>query len=126
VQKRLMAAKQAVVPSPGPCWNHSQREYPQIRKRQHAIGRIIARMKAQGRSTLDDSDFRQLQTATGHDRRWTACTVEALMQQAKREHKAFRPYQPPQPAARLARLAEFAEYAYWLELARLLAERRAA
>jgi hypothetical protein len=123
VQKRLITARQAVVPSPGPCWNHGQEEWRQVRKRQHVIGRVIARMKAQGRATLNDSDIRRIKTAT---RGWIALTPEGLLAAGKREHKVFRPYQPPQPAARLARLADFAEYTYWREMARLLAERRAA
>src|SRR5712692_2083658 len=34
VQKRMIAARQALVPSPGPCWNHSQQEWLKVRKRQ--------------------------------------------------------------------------------------------
>jgi hypothetical protein len=123
VQKRLLASKQALETSPGPCWNHSQQEWPQLRKRQRVIGKVIARMKAQGRTALNDSDIRRVKAAIGG---WIALTPEGLLEAAQREHKPFRPYQPPQPAARLARLADFAEYAYWCEMARLLAERRAA
>ena len=123
VQKRLMAAKHAVVPMPGPSWNHSQQEWLKVRKRQRVIGRIIARLKAQGRNTLDDSDIRHVRAAIGG---WIALTPEGLVESARREYKPFRPYQPEQPAARLARLADFAEYAHWREMARLLAERRAA
>jgi hypothetical protein len=123
VQKRLIAAKQVLEPSPGPCWNYSQRDWRQLRKRQRVIGRIIARMKAQGRTALNDSDIRRVNAAIGG---WIALTPEGLLEAAQREYKPFRPYQPPQPAARLARLADFAEYAYWREMARLLAERRAA
>jgi hypothetical protein len=123
VQKRLIAAKQTVVPSPEPRWNHGQQEWLQSRKRQRVIGRVIARLKSQGRNTLDDSDIRHVQTAIGG---WIALTPEGLLETARREYKPFRPYQPPQPAARLARLADFAEYAHWREMARLLAERRAA
>ncbi len=123
VQKRLIAAKQTVVPSPRPGWNHGQQEWLQIRKRQRVIGRIIARLKAQGRNTLDDSDICHVRAAIGG---WIALTPEGLLATARREYKPFRPYQPEQPAARLARLADFAEYAHWREMARLLAERRAA
>jgi hypothetical protein len=123
VQKRLIAAKQTIVPSPGPCWNGGQQEWLKVRKRQRVIGRVIARMKAQGRNTLDDSDIRHVRAAIGG---WVALTPEGLLESAKREYKPFRPYQPEQPAARLARLADFAEYAHWREMARLLAERRAA
>lgn len=123
VQKRLMAAKQTAVPMPSPGWNHSQQEWPQVRQRQRVIGRVIARLKAQGRSTLNDSDIHRIKTALGG---WIALTPEELLEAAKREQKAFRPYVPPQPAARLARLADFHEYAYWREMARLLDERRAA
>jgi hypothetical protein len=123
VQKRLIAARQAVVPSPEPCWNQGRQEWLRIRQRQRVIGRVIARLKAQGRTTLNDSDMRRIKTSIGG---WVALTPEGLLVAAKRENKAFRPYQPPQPAARLARLANFAEYTYWREMARLLAERRAA
>lgn len=123
VQKRLLAAKQAIVPMTSPCWNHSQQEWLKVRKRQRVIGRVIARMKAQGRNALNDSDIHRIKAAIGG---WIALTPEGLIEAAKREHKPFRPYQPPQPAARLARLADFAEYTHWREMARLLAERRAA
>ena len=123
VQKRLIAAKQTAVPMPSPGWNHSQQDWLQVRKHQRVIGRVIARMKAQGRNTLSEADTRRIKTAIGG---WIALTPEGLMEAARRQHKAFRPYTPPQPAARLARLADFAEYAYWLEMARLLDERRAA
>jgi len=123
VQKRLIAAKQTAVPMASPGWNHGQQEWPQVRKRQRVIGRVIARMKAQGRSTLNDSDMRRIKTAIGG---WIALTPDGLLEAARRQHKAFRPYVPPQPAARLARLADFAEYVHWREMARLLDERRAA
>jgi hypothetical protein len=123
VQKRLIAAKQTVVPSPGPCWNHGQQEWLKVRKRQRVIGRVIARMKAQSRNTLDDGDISRVRAAIGG---WMVLTPEGLLEAARREYKPFRPYQPEQPAARLARLADLAEYAYWREMARLLAERRAA
>jgi hypothetical protein len=123
VQKRLIAAKQTVVPSARPGWNHGQQEWLKIRKRQRVLGRIIARMKAQGRNTLDDSAICHVQTAIGG---WIALTPEGLLESARREYKPFRPYQPEQPAVRLARLADFAEYTHWREMARLLAERRAA
>ncbi len=126
VQKRLIAAKQALVPIQPPYWIAGQREWRQVRKRQRAIGRIIARIKAQGRDTVNDSDVRRVEAVTGHDWSWAALTIEGLIRIAQREQKAFRPYQPPQPAARLARLVDFAEYAYWRELARLQQERRAA
>jgi hypothetical protein len=106
-----------------PTWNHGQQEWLQIRQRQRVLGRVIARMKAQGRSTLNDADIRRIKAAIGG---WIALTPEGLLQAAKREHKAFRPCVPPQPAVRLARLADFAEYAHWREMARLLDERRAA
>ncbi len=123
VQKRLIAAKQTVVPSHGPCWNYGQQEWLKVRKRQRVIGRVIARLKAQGRTTLNDSDICCVKAAIGG---WIALTPEGLLETARREYKRFRPYQPEQPAARLARLADFAEYAHWREMARLLAERRAA
>jgi len=123
VQKRMIAARQALVPSPGPCWNHSQQEWRKGPKRQRVIGRVIARMKAQSRTTLNDSDIRHVRAAIGG---WIALTPEGLLEAARSQHKAFRPYVPPQPAARLMRLADFAEYSHWREMARLLAERRAA
>jgi len=126
IQKRLLSAKQAVMPSPQSQWICGQADWPEVRKRQRVIGRIIARMKAQGRNVLDDSDIRRYQIATGRDWSWIKLTPEILMQHARGEHRAFRPYQAPQPATRLARLADFAEYAYWLELARLRADRSAA
>ena len=123
VQKRLIAAKLTVVPSARPGWNHGQQEWLKIRKRQRVIGKVIARLKAQGRNTLGDSDICHVRAVIGG---WSALTPEGLLESARREYKPFRPYQPEQPAARLARLADFAEYAHWLEMARLLAERRAA
>lgn len=126
IQKHLVAAKQAIIraASNGHCWIGAQ-EWRQLRNRQRAIGRIIARVKAQGRNTLDDGEIRIAKEALGDYTRWIPLTPESLLETAKRQYKPFRPYQPPQPAARLLRLADFAEYAYWLELARLRAGRAA-
>jgi hypothetical protein len=126
IQKRLTAAKQAIIPmaTNGHCWPGRQ-GWRQLRSRQRAIGRIIARAKAQGRSALNDGDIRRAKAVLGNCARWITLTPEGLLETAKREYKPFRPYQPPQPAARLTRLADFAEYAYWLELALLRAGRAA-
>lgn len=126
IQKRLTAARQTIIPaaSNADCWTGRQ-QWRQLRIRQRAIGRIIARVKAQGRSTLDDGDIRLAKAALGNYARWITLTPDGLLETAKREYKPFRPYQPPQPAARLTRLADFAEYAYWLELALLRAGRAA-
>ncbi len=126
IQKRLTAAKQAVIPMASNGHGGTGRqEWWQLRNRRRAIGRIIARVKAQGRTTLSDGDIRLAKAALGNYARWIALTPEGLLETAKREYKPFRPYQPSQPAARLRRLADFAEYAYWLELARLRAGRAA-
>jgi hypothetical protein len=126
IQKRLTAAKLAIIPAASNGYGCvGRQDWRQVRNRQRVIGRIIARLKAQGRTTLDDADIRLAKAALGDYARWVALTPEGLLQTAKREYKPFRPYQPPQPAARLMRLADFAEYAYWLELARLRAGRAA-
>jgi hypothetical protein len=48
IQKRLIAAKRAIIPaaSNGASWNGGYQGWRQLRNRQQAIGRIIARIKA--------------------------------------------------------------------------------
>jgi hypothetical protein len=72
-----------------------RQEWRQLRNRQRSIGRIIARVKAQGRSALNDGDIRRARTALGDCARWIALTPEGLLETAKREYKPFRPLPAP-------------------------------